>query len=63
MLPDPSKLTYLFHTKEEISILLQHYVRLKPKAKKEICSLLQKEDEAKANELLAWYEWWAEYHN
>ena len=61
-MPDPSKLTYLFHTKEEISRLLQHYVRLTPKKKTEIHKLLQKEEEAKANELLAWYSWWSEYH-
>ena len=60
---DPSKLTYLFHTKEEISRLLQHYVRLPPRKKKEIRNLLQKEEEAKANELLSWYFWWDEYHN
>ena len=60
---DPSKLTYIFYDKDAISALLQIYVRLSPRKKKKIRYNLSQQDEAKANELLAWYEWWDEYHN
>lgn len=56
------KLTNNFYTKEEIRQYLILYVRLPPRKKRETRTALKKEEEAKANELLAWYDWWDNYH-